>query len=360
MKRKCFILFLLIFSTIFSQKNDDYIKGKILNFIRYEQVDDTTEVLKIAVYKVKIGKNIVEAEIPIYKESNFNISLTAGENIILSKDTMKINNEDSSENNIVSEKYFIVEKNRAPYIYLLGIIFIIITAIISKLKGIKGILSLIITVVFIYKIFIPGITLGYSPILLAVFTALFSSVITIYLATGFNKKGVIALLSTILGVFIAASLSLIFVNLMKLTGYTDTESYMIRGVNLKELISAGIIIGSMGAVMDVAMSISSALYEMATLGNHTKKQLFLSGMEIGGDTIATMMNTLVLAFVSGNLVTTTLIYLQKSSISLMRILNYEEISIEILRSLLGSIGIIVVVPITSYFCSKFYEKNKKY
>ena len=149
---------------------------------------------------------------------------------------------------------------------------------------------------------------------------------------------------------------------MRLTGYVDVDAInnaqLLQNIDLKQLISAGILLGSLGAVMDVAMSVSSALYELKEHHQELSKyQLFKSGMNIGSDIIGTMVNTLILAYVGSSLFTIMLFMMQREYFPLIRILNYEFIAVEILRSLFGSIRYTCSSTCNLLFCSKY--KNKK-
>ena len=358
--KKILLLALMIYSlfsmTVYSQ--EEYIKGKILKLEDCLSPEEEVEELKeILLYEVVImegdrkGDKIL-VEFPIYREDAFNINVKEGDNVVLYHDIDEEGN----------EKYYVADKDKRNDIIYLGALFVITTLAFSKFKGFKAMIALLLVVVFIYKVFIPGIIVGYSPILLSVITALFASIVTIYLMTGFNNKGIIAILGAIGGVLVAGILSFTFVNTMRLTGYVTTEALnyasMLQNIKIKEVISAGVILGSMGAVMDVAMSISSALNEIKEKNQDIHgKELFLSGMRIGSDIIGTMINTLILAYIGSSLMTTIFIYLQKSQYPLIRILNFESIVVEILRAFCGSIGILVAVPITAYVASKIYSKK---
>lgn len=151
---------------------------------------------------------------------------------------------------------------------------------------------------------------------------------------------------------------------MRLTGYTSTEllTYgdILKDIDLRELISAGIIIGSLGAIMDVTVSIASSINEIYEHNKNIKiLPLYRLAIKIGNDIIGTMINTLILAYIGSSLLSVVLIYMQRRNYKLSRILNFEEITVEILRSLCGSIGIIVAVPITAFIGAYFYTQLRK-
>ncbi|MGL4672519.1 YibE/F family protein [Cetobacterium sp.] len=358
------ILSLVIFSEEIDNYNEgtvkeEYIKGKILyleNTIK-NSFNEQDGIKEIEEYRVKIlegeDKNKeVLVQSPIYIEKAYNIFIREAQNVVLYK-------ESSDE---TGNTYYIVDIDKRNSILLIIGIFILLTIFIAKFKGVKAILSLVIVVGIIYNIFLPMIADGYSPILISTLCALLSSIVTIFLTTGFTQKGVVAILGAVVGVIIAGSMSMYFSYEMAMTGFVSVEalnySTLLQGVRVREIISAGVILGSMGAVMDVSMSISSALTELKTVASDiTKKEIFDSGMRIGADIIGTMVNTLILAYIGSGILSTLFIYLQKEQFPLIRILNFESIAADIVRAFAGSIGILVAVPITSYLCCIMFTKK---
>ncbi len=363
--KKIIYIILILFITNFSFSQEEYIQAKIISLISEEKADKENDgVEKILKYKVKIleGKEknkIKKVEFPIYKEKQYNIYPSVGSKIVLYK---SLNTENGTIEKTENEFYISDVDKRDDFYYMI-FIFAGLMLLIAKKKGIKSILALFTTIIFLIKIFIPAISMGYSPILFAVITSIFSSLVTIYFILGFNKKFIISILGTVGGVTIAGFISYIFIHRMRLTGYLDTEvlSYanLLKNINLRELISAGVIIGSLGAVMDVAVSIASSINEIYENNREIKeKTLLKSSMKIGSDIIGTMTNTLILAYIGASLLTLILLYLQADDYPLIRILNYENIAVEILSSLCGSIGIIVAIPITSYIGIKIIKDKK--
>ena len=360
---KRFLLALMMVYSVFSITvfaQEEYLRGKVLKLedclSPEEEVDELKEIL---LYNVVISEgsrkgDTILVEFPIYREDAFNIKVKEKDNVVLYYEIDEEGN----------EKYYIADVDKRMDILYLGGLFIVIVLVLARFKGLKAMIALLMVIIFIYKVFLPGIVVGYSPILLSVIAALFASVVTIYLMTGFNNKGVIAILGSVGGVLVAGTLSFIFVNSMRLTGYVTTEALnyasMLTGIKIREVISAGVILGSMGAVMDVAMSISSALNELKEKKpDILSKELFNSGMRIGSDIIGTMINTLILAYIGSSLMTSIFIYMQKDQYPSIRILNFESIVVEILRAFCGSIGILVAVPITAYIASKIYSKKQE-
>ena len=251
--------------------------------------------------------------------------------------------------------------DRSSMIYVLAGIFIIVVIIIGGVQGIKSLVSLMFTLVTVIFLMLPLMFRGVEPMLAAVVSATLSIIVTLSLVSGINKKTVTAIIGTISGVVISGIIAYIFGELTHSSGMTmnDTESliYIAEGTNLKVkgIMFAGILIASLGAVMDVAMSISSSLFEIYEVNKNIKQiDLFKSSMNIGKDIIGTMTNTLILAFAGGSI--TTLILIFAANMPYNKFINLEVLAIEIIQGLAGSIGIVLSVPITavvgSYLCRK--------
>lgn len=364
-----FVLFIMIFSTgIFAQEEysndkyqsqEEYVKGKILYLesVKKSGYNGEDGIKEIEEYRVKIlegedkNKEIL-IQSPVYLEEAYNIFIRENQNVVLYKEVGESND----------NTYYIIDIDKRDSIFCIVGIFILLTGLIARYKGIKAIVSLIIVIGIIYKIFLPLISNGYSPILISTLCALLCSTITIFLTTGFSQKGVVAILGAVSGVVIAGIISMYFSYKMALTGFVSVEvlnySTLLQGIKIREIISAGVILGSMGAVMDVSMSISSALTELKKRSSDiSQKDIFESGMRIGEDIIGTMVNTLILAYIGSGILSTLFIYLQKEEFPLIRILNFESVAADIIMAFAGSIGILVAVPITSYLCCIIFTKK---
>lgn len=358
-KKMIFILFVFMLGVSAFSQGETYERGKIIKYVDRLEGLEGEDVEYRDVYEIKITSggqkgDMIKVEFPHFLEEAYNIRIGVGDRVVLYSEL----NEEGGYN------YYITDLDKRWPLATVLVIFILIVLFLSKLKGLKALLALFFAVFTIFYFFVPMIIRGQSPILMAITSTFLISAVTIYLVAGNNVKGLSAAAGTFIGVTIAGLLSYVYTNYMKLTGYVDVDSLsyadMLKGIDLKQLISAGILLGSLGAVMDVAMSISSSLYELKEHHKELSKyQIFKSGMNIGSDIIGTMVNTLILAYVGSSLFTIILFMLQKESFPLIRILNYEFIVVEILRSLFGSIGILVAVPVTSYFAANINVKRPR-
>ena len=343
------------------ETKEEYLSGKIIALVSEENSDEEG-VAKLQKFNVKLLEGadkgeIVEIDLPIYKDDEYNINAKVGDRVVVYK---TFDNYGSDEMQL---QYYISDVDKRIELYIMGIGFIVLVLLIARKNGLKALFALIVTIAFIIKIFIPAIYNGYSPIFFAIITTIFSSLVTIYFTVGMNKKFVVALLGVTSGVLIAGILSYIFTYRMRLNGFLDSDllasAYLLKNIKIKELIPAGVIIGSLGAVMDVAVSITSSINELhETDPNMSKKSMFKSAINIGNDIIGTMINTLILAYIASSIFTLLLIYIQANEYPLIRILNFQDIAVEIMRSICGSIGILIAVPLTAYIGTVIYKKNK--
>ena len=255
---------------------------------------------------------------------------------------------------------------RDKVIYLLLFLFILVLLVVGRLKGLMALISLVLTGLLIAFFMLPMMFKGYSPILLAVITATIVIFLSLILIGGLNKKSMAAIVGTSVGVIIAGSISLISGKMAHLTGISGEASeqliYIVSGfpINIKGIMFAGIIISSLGAVMDVGMSIASVIFEIhQKIPKLSKMELFKSGMNVGKDIMGTMSNTLILAFTGGSL--SLMILLMAYDMPYFRVINLNTVSTEIIQGLSGTIGLVLTVPVTSLVSALFIaNKQKKY
>jgi len=255
---------------------------------------------------------------------------------------------------------------RDKVLYILIFLFIFVLIGVGRIKGLMALISLVITGLLIAFFMLPLMFKGYSPILLAIITASIVIFLSLMLIGGFNKKSLAAIIGTSAGVVIAGIISLISGRLAHLTGITGEASeqliYIVGSfpINIKGIMFAGIIISSLGAVMDVGMSIASVVFEIHNKAPELNKaELFKSGMNVGKDIMGTMANTLILAFAGCSL--SIMILLMAYNMPYFRAINLNTVSTEIIQGLSGSIGLVLTVPITSLISALFIEnKQKKY
>lgn len=257
--------------------------------------------------------------------------------------------------------------DRSMPIYIFIAIFLISLCIIGGKKGVKSAIALIFSFICFVFVFFPMIMKGTSPSLAAIFTATIVTAMTICLINGFTIKALSAILATFFGLLIAAGLTAdIFGYFTSLSGYnvSNIEALLFIGQNtlidVGQLLFAGVLFASLGAVMDIAMDVSSAVQELHVKNPAlTPKELFKSGMNVGRDIMGTMSTTLILAFFGGSLGVWVLDYVY--DLPYLQLINSNSIGIEIMQGISGSFGVILTVPIVALFSAwlPHYLENKK-
>jgi|BioPla2DNA2_1021312.scaffolds.fasta_scaffold01728_11 uncharacterized membrane protein len=253
---------------------------------------------------------------------------------------------------------------RDKHLLLLLIIFSVIILSVGRLKGLKALISLILTVLGIVYILLPLILKGFDPVFVSTWICIAIAGITLLLVSGYNKKTLAAIIGTSGGLICAGVIAQIVGEMAKLTGLGDEESQMLMFIpqdisfDYKGLLFAGILIGALGAAMDVGMSLSSAMFEIKEINPEIKKSdLLKAGMNIGRDMIATMSSTLILAYTGGSL--QLMLLFMAHEVPFVDIINQDGYATEVVRSLAGSIGLILTIPITAIAVSFLSEKRHR-
>ena len=260
-----------------------------------------------------------------------------------------------------SDVVTVYSQDRTAAIYGFILIFAAIVCIIGGRKGIRAVASLAFTFVCILYLMFPLIYQGVSPIFITIVVSVLATVLTLGLLGGFSGKTFSAMIGTSCGVAISGAAALLFGKAAGITGFnvTDIENlnYIAQNapIRIGQLLFAGIIISSLGAVMDVGMSVSSTIREIhETDPSLSSKQLFVSGIHVGRDMMGTMTNTLILAYVGGAL--STLITNYAYDLSYNQLINSYTIGIEVMQGISGSLGVVLTVPITALIASVLVKK----
>lgn len=255
------------------------------------------------------------------------------------------------------------EHLRSNFLFILLISFFILLIIFGKSKAFNTIISLIFTTLALFVVLIPCILSGYNIYLVTLIVCFFIVSMSFVLINGLHKKTIVAITGTVFGFSVSSILIFLFIFLLKINGMLDENSYYLLQLNtpkpldLKALVFSSVIIGSLGATMDVAMSIASPLYELyLKMKTRTRKSIIESGIEIGKDMLGTMSNTIILAYIGSSLGILLLLIANTNSITAL--LNKEMIVVELLQTLIGIIGILLTIPLTSIVCAYLYNTKK--
>ena len=258
----------------------------------------------------------------------------------------------------------VYEYNRMPVLAVIVALFLIATVAVGGKVGAKSLVALAITLVCLFWILIPLLMKG-APTLLTVFlVCAYITVVTMVILGGVQRKTVCAALGTIAGTALSLLFGLAAQSLARVDGLrlADVEPLLqLRQtgtpIGLRGLLVGGIVISALGAVMDVAMSIASALTEVHTVApERSAKELLRSGMNIGRDMVGTMTNTLILAFLGSGFA--LIIYLYSLGLSPHQLISSAYLTIEVVSSISSSIGVILSVPLTAVISSVILTKGK--
>lgn len=266
-----------------------------------------------------------------------------------------------SENTITASVY---NYDRGDILYLIILFFIVVLWLIGGKKGLNSAIGLVFTFVCIIFLFLPMIYRGVSPILSAVVIVILTTFVVMYLIDGISVKSICAMLGTIAGVLISALFAALFGCLTNISGnnVSDIENLMYIGqmtdIDVGELMFAGILISTLGAVMDVAISVASTINEIHDKNPQlSRKELFSSGINVGRDMMGTMSNTLILAFTGSSI--NTLVYIYSYNYSYYQVLNMYSIGIEIIQGISATLGVILTVPFVAFISSMFLSRIRK-
>jgi uncharacterized membrane protein len=313
-----------------------------------------TQMLEVKILKGPHKGKIIKAQNSLNSFNDaYNITISRGQEVFV-----YINEaEDGS-----IESAYVAEIVRDKYILYLLMAFILSMLVVGRMKGFKALISLAITCIAVIYIMLPLLLKGYNPIIVSVPVCVGVIVITLLLVSGFNKKSFAAIIGTAGGVIIAGVIALLMGYFTNMTGLGSEEAQMLQFTpldikfNFKGLLFAGILIGAMGAIMDVGISIASSLTEIAAAKEDiSTKDLIKSGMNVGRDILGSMSNTLILAYTSASI--PLLLLAMAYKVSFIEMVNWEVVASEIVRALSSSIGLVITVPLTAVAAATLLNKK---
>lgn len=325
----------------------------------YAEQNDNPEEISKQIVTVKITKGQFKGKEKITENlmtgnPAYEVFLKEGDRVLLIMESASENPKSIDEIDI-----FITDIKRIGTVYLYTAFFILFLIVIGKKKGLMSLLSIIITVLLIFAIFVPLVLWGVSPILSALIISVLSTVATMYLVAGYNSKTNAAVLGTVLSLIFASALAMLAVKLGHLTGFMGEESVFLYtqrpDLSFTGILAASIIIAALGALMDVAVSIASTINEIhLTDENLGIIQLFKSGMNVGRDIIGTMANTLILVYLGSAMP----LALLSSNIDAGKFFNLNQVASEILSALTGSISLLACVPLTAIMAAYMVKRKE--
>ena len=263
-----------------------------------------------------------------------------------------------------SVRCYVYEYNRLPGLILMIGLFLAVTVLVGGKVGVKSLVSLGLTVAALIYVLLPLLLKGWPTIPTTFMISVLVTVATFAILGGVDKKTVCACLGTLAGIAFATLFGMLAQYILKIDGYREEYAEALLQlrqtgesfIGISGLLTAGVIVSALGAVMDVAMSISSALQELTRVNQDlTARQLFASGMNIGRDMVGTMTNTLILAILGSGL--TLIVYIYSLGLQPTQLLSSPYISLEAISALASSVGVMLAVPLTALICAGAYGKK---
>ena len=330
-----------------------YIPGTVLEVVEEELTPSD----------LKGGPQLGEQTLTIELKDGSQITLTnylTNTHNILAREGMRVVVcVDAPEN--VEPYYTLYQYDRSVGLGVVVAIFLLLMLLVGGEKGFYATLALAFSLVFLLKITVPVIYSGGSPILAGLAMVLVSTAVTVFLIYGLSPRGVLGIGVVLAGEFVACGLFLLFSMLLHLSGFksSDAENLLVAaqntGLNISTVLFAATMIASLGAVMDVAVSLLSALWEVRLADpDITGRGLWRAGLRMGRDMIGTMSNTLIFAFAGGSL--TTLLVLMTYGTDPVQLLHSDYIALELAHGLCGTCAVILTVPLASLVSAAVYPK----
>jgi len=342
--------------------NEDFVVGRVLsvskpmlnqNLLHGAGLVSRQELVKIKVLEGPYKDLITEITNEITDNPAYNIDVKPGSEVILSITSLaNINSTDNKPEVNISDYH------RAPIIYILFFVFLVVFLLLGGKTGVKALAGLAVTVLLIAYVLLPLSMAGIYPLITAIFICLVSTVAGMLFICGRTRKAAAAIIGTICGVLVAGTAAYLVIKFAPLTGLSSEEAQILRGslsianknpVFYSGLLAAGMLIGALGVIMDVAISIASSVNEMMQVNkNLSPAELYKSGMNIGRDIMGTMTNTLILAYTGGALPLLILV----SQMPCNKLVNLDLVATEVASALSGSLGLILTIPLTALAAAK--------
>lgn len=260
------------------------------------------------------------------------------------------------------DQWSVADPYRLNILLILALAFVALIFIFGGIQGVRGLASLAGSILLIFYVLIPGIYGGYSPILVSIGVSSLIIIIGSYITHGFNKTTSAAVLGMIITVVATGIAAYWVLYASHLSGYTSDEHVYLNfdthgTIDMVGLLFGGVMIGLLGVLYDSAIGQAIAIEELFRAGKHmTHIEIYQRGLRIGREHIGALVNTLAIAYVGASL--PLLLLIQSSSAGVLFMLNSEVFATEIIRILIGSIGLILSVPITTLIATYMLAGQK--
>ena len=354
----CFVFALVVFFSVFPHQvfaQEEKLEGNVLEIVSEEKLDNPdfgAFLHQVVIVKVTKGSQ-VGTVLQVENQSNLNAGVggvKVGDKVVITK-LVGADGED---------QYLITDYVRRSDLLFLFILFVTLVILVGRVWGVTSLIGMGFSFLVILVFILPRILAGDDPVLIAIIGSSVIIPVTFILSHGISKKTFVAGLSTVITLAVVGVLSAIFVEAAKLTGLASEEAgYLqsqIGNINVKGILLAGMIIATLGVLDDVTISQASTVTEIKRANPKLSTgHLFASAMRVGRDHIASLVNTLVLVYAGASLPLFLLFIENPKPFS--EVINYEIIAEEVVRTLVGSIGLVLAVPITTALAVYYFNKK---
>lgn len=333
---------------MYDTSTTEYVRGKVLDILSEElepSEENADRVLGTQTLEVRMleGKRKGETlEVENQLSTTHNVYVKEGQKIVVKAD----------EPESVEPFYSVYSYSRMGGYLIIALVFSGLMILMGRKKGLKSLLGLAYVLILLFGFLIPAIYSGWQPVLATLVTSVLAVSVSMILLNGFSHKTLTAIVSTMGGVLLAALVFYLFAGILKVNGYNAEESEELllisqnTGLQISQLLFAGTLISSLGALMDMTMSVAAPLYELREQRpDMSGREVYRAGIRIGRDLVGTMCETLVLAF-AGTAILSLLVF-RSYGTTANQLMNSDYIAIEIAQSLTGSVAVILSVPVAS-------------
>ena len=339
----------------FSTFGADTVRAQVTQIIEEGEIDmggrmQTYQIARVNILDGEYAGIIMEIDYGKRQIRSDDYDLSVGDKVVVSISKTPEN---------VINAYFVDFVRTTPILWLTGI-FAVSIILISRWKGVRALLSTVFSLYIIIGYIIPHILVGEDPLTVSIIGSIILLGVTLYLTYGWTLKTHSAVISMILVLLLTGTLSALFVLFTKLNGTGDENvmflmQLMETPINLRGLLLGGMIIGALGVLDDLVTTQASAVFELHHANPNFKfRDLFNSAMRIGQDHVAATVNTLVLAYAGASLPMLLMFSLARGDYGYL--INFSFIAEEIVRTLVGSLGLIAAVPLTTAIAIFFATK----
>lgn len=329
-----------LISYFFIANNENYYNKTIGKVIAVEETEGNTEYIKNQHLKTIIMNGNHKGEQLEFDNTTSYSKIFDVEYKI--DDRIFVSITEDENNNIISS--YILGYKRDKYLGYIAIIFVILILLIGGLKGFKSLTSVVVNILIFYSV-IKLYSHGCNLWVITTIMSIIFVIISILIVSGINKKSLCAIVGTMISIIITMIITAIVMAVTNSKGvyYEEMEFLM---TSPEQIFFIGLMIGTIGGIMDIAITMSSAINELYFKNPDIERKVLIeSSMEIGKDVMATMANTLVFVYISGSI--PTILFWLRNGLSLSYIIGIG-INLEIIRALIGSIGVVISIPITMY------------